>query len=169
MLEKPEDLHDFCGLPSVPQLAETTRTGLVAGLDREDDKLHVFQIADVNWGQWYDLRRRTEGEVVIVWFQGRRRWCWLPRKLKKREEDGDRQDGKPRKHEDKSDDDREDEKLKEHEEKWKENKGKSNGYREDGNPKEHQDKSDNKEEDGTLAEYEEKSNNEREDREECSH
>ena len=82
MLRKPDDLRDLCHLPSVPELTETTKAALLPIGDRESDKLHMFQTADVNYEQWSELRGLTKGHMVCLWFQGERRWAWLAQSLK---------------------------------------------------------------------------------------
>ncbi|KAK4099071.1 hypothetical protein N658DRAFT_204682 [Parathielavia hyrcaniae] len=85
MIRRPEELRDRCNLPSVPPLSETTETALFPyPEDHESNqgKKETLYIADVSLTQWLDLADRTEGEMVVVWFHGQRRYAWLARSQK---------------------------------------------------------------------------------------
>lgn len=84
VVRTPDDLRDLCQLPSVPPLSQTTKASLLP-LRNEKDRdqpAQTFQISDVNIEQFNDLRKRTEGNMVCVWFNGERRYAWLARSVK---------------------------------------------------------------------------------------
>lgn len=84
MFETPEDLRDFCQLPSVPPLIQTTETTLFPfpeEKEQEPDK-ETLDIADVGLGKYLDLLDATEGDTVVVWFRGERRYAWLAKSRK---------------------------------------------------------------------------------------
>ncbi|KAL2138086.1 hypothetical protein VTI28DRAFT_7491 [Corynascus sepedonium] len=130
MFQTPEELRDFCQLPSVPQIIQTTEAGLDSLSDEEEDQnldqdqehdqdqdrnqgqdqnqdqgrdqqqgqeqvqdreqdndkdkdkdkdqvKETLDVADVSLRQWLDLQDVTEGDIVAVWFHGKRRYAWL--------------------------------------------------------------------------------------------
>ncbi|KAK4152491.1 hypothetical protein C8A00DRAFT_34850 [Chaetomidium leptoderma] len=79
MIQTPEQLRNLCQLASVPPLTQTTETTLFPFPD-EDDKdqdKKTLNIADVSLRQYLDLQKCTEGDTVVVWFGGQRRYAWL--------------------------------------------------------------------------------------------
>ena len=51
---------------------------------RDPDKKPV-SVCDVPMDQWLDIQKMTEGEMPVVWFQGKKRLAWLPRSRKPEE------------------------------------------------------------------------------------
>ncbi|KAK4251738.1 hypothetical protein C7999DRAFT_27815 [Corynascus novoguineensis] len=86
MFQTPEKLRDFCQLPSLPEVTQTTETAL--GRLREEQEQEqgqdkeIFDIANVSLRQYLDLKRCTEGDTLVVWFQGKPRYAWLARSRK---------------------------------------------------------------------------------------
>ena len=78
MMKTPGDLCDFLNLPSVPPITETTKvySTTVGEREGEQDKA-TFQITDIDSYEWLDLKRRTEGKTVLLWFQGGKRSAWF--------------------------------------------------------------------------------------------
>lgn len=84
MVQTPEDLRDLCQLPSVPSLISTTETTLFPFPDEkeQDPDKETLYISDVSLRQFLDLQKFTEGDMVVVWFRGQRRYAWLARSTK---------------------------------------------------------------------------------------
>jgi hypothetical protein len=84
MLRTPEDLRDLLKLPSVPPLTQTTETTLFPLPDEKEQgqNKETLDVADVNLKQYFHLQDSTEGDTVVVWFRGERRFAWLPRSRK---------------------------------------------------------------------------------------
>ncbi|KAK4040577.1 hypothetical protein C8A01DRAFT_35442 [Parachaetomium inaequale] len=91
MFRTPEDLRHLCQLPSVPMLTQTTETTLSPfdGDKEQDQDKETLHIADVSLGQYLDLQDCTEGNLVVVWFQGNRRFARMARSLKRRDAGGE--------------------------------------------------------------------------------
>jgi len=79
----PEALKEFFHLLSVPQVAPTTKTTLRPLKDTIDEEISAdLQVTDVSMSQYRELKRRTEGNLVVIWFCGERRYAWFARSLK---------------------------------------------------------------------------------------
>lgn len=80
MIRTPEELRDFCKLPEVPPVSQTTKTTLLPLHDAPPElNPRVFQISDVNFAQLVELQKRMDGEMICLWFCEERRYAWLPR------------------------------------------------------------------------------------------
>ncbi|KAL2197276.1 hypothetical protein P885DRAFT_77754 [Corynascus similis CBS 632.67] len=79
----PEDLRDLCQLSSVPQVIQTIETVLTFLPEEEpEDKSQekeTLDVADISQGEYLDLKNVTEGETIVVWFHGQKRFAWLAR------------------------------------------------------------------------------------------
>jgi hypothetical protein len=76
-----DDLRELCRLPSSPPVLQTTETDLLPlkNEKQQEQAAQTFHIADVNRSQLAELKRRTEGNTVCVWFRGERRLAWFAR------------------------------------------------------------------------------------------
>ena len=89
-IQTPEDLRDLLRLESVPPSIQTIETDLwpMDGKEehefRNPDKKPV-SVCDVDMRQWLGIQKMTEGEMPVVWFQGKKRLAWLAT-AKKQEE-----------------------------------------------------------------------------------
>jgi len=84
IIQTPEDLRDLLQLSSVPPLIQTTETTLFPFPDEKenDPEKETLGICDVGLRQWLDIQKVTEGDMVVVWFHGVRRYAWLARSKK---------------------------------------------------------------------------------------
>ena len=89
----PEKLQKAAGLSSLPDVQWTTRTSL---LDSEGEKEsrssdsgnpEKVQYCDVNWKQLVQIKEYSDGEDVIVWFKGKKRFAWLAHSVKQKSGD----------------------------------------------------------------------------------
>ena len=72
-LEKLQEVDD---LSLIPKVKRTTLTSILEEEAKELEKEEV-QYCDVNWEQLVRVYDYSEGEDVIVWFQGKQRFAWL--------------------------------------------------------------------------------------------
>jgi hypothetical protein len=72
-----DDLRDFCQLPSLPAVAETTTCSMMPLRNEKQREVQTVHIANDNWRQRHDLQERTEGKLTCLWFGGERRLAWL--------------------------------------------------------------------------------------------
>ena len=94
LVRTPDDLRKFCHLQSVPPVAQTTKTALLPLADEksgEEKDPKSFRVSEVDRRRFLDLQKRTEGDLICVWFHRERRYAWLTRSLKK--EEGEVKDG----------------------------------------------------------------------------
>ena len=86
LVRTPDDLRKFCHLQSVPPVAQTTKTTLLPLTDEkggEEKAPMSFRVSEVDRRRFLDLQKRTEGDLICVWFHGERRYAWLARSWKK--------------------------------------------------------------------------------------
>ena len=87
IIQTPEDLRDLLQLPSVPPLiiphSNNRDNSLPVSDEKENDpQKETLEICDVGQRQWLDIQKVTEGDMVVVWFHGVRRYAWLARSKK---------------------------------------------------------------------------------------
>lgn len=87
VLRTARHLQELAGLPSLPCVLSTTIAPLSDKVDRagrgnNGKEPERVQYCEVNWEQLAQIYERTNGEDVIVWFQGEKRFAWLARSVK---------------------------------------------------------------------------------------
>ena len=85
----PQKLQEVAGLSSLPEVQWTTRTSLLDSGEEESrssdgEKPEKVQYCDVNWKQLVQVKEYSDGEDVLVWFQGKKRAAWLARLVKQK-------------------------------------------------------------------------------------
>lgn len=70
-----EKLQEVADLLSLPEVKRTTLTSLLEDMAKEKELIEV-QYCDVDWEQLMRVRGYSEGENVIVWFQGKQIFAW---------------------------------------------------------------------------------------------
>lgn len=70
----PEKLQKVADLSSVPEVKQTILTSILEEKSKELEKKEV-QYCDVNWKQLVRVYDYSEGEDVVVWFQGKKRFA----------------------------------------------------------------------------------------------
>jgi hypothetical protein len=85
----PEKLQDVAGLSSLPDVRWTTRTSVFdseeeGGSRGPDDgeRPEKMQYCDVAREQLVRIKERSDGEKVLVWFDGQKRCAWLAHSVK---------------------------------------------------------------------------------------
>ncbi|MBE3043780.1 hypothetical protein IMZ48_14645 [Candidatus Bathyarchaeota archaeon] len=80
IFKSPDDLKELLRLPEVPELAKISNMKFPTTLSKmkspPDDDAEKVNICDVDVGQFDEMRRRTDGENVLVWFGGGARDAW---------------------------------------------------------------------------------------------
>lgn len=95
----PQKLQEAAGLSSLPDVQWTARTSVFDSEGEEGskgpdgEKPEKVQYCDVNWEQLIQVKEYSDGEDVLVWFKGKKRFAWLAHsvKQKSRKQTGDRQ------------------------------------------------------------------------------
>lgn len=69
----------------------TTRTSFSASEEEESrdpdgEKPEKVQYCDGNWKQLVRVQEYSDGEDVLIWFQGKKRAAWLARLVKQKSE-----------------------------------------------------------------------------------
>ncbi|KAK2757258.1 hypothetical protein FQN54_004772 [Arachnomyces sp. PD_36] len=82
----PDKVKEVVDLPSTPEVKRTTRTTLSEVSDATELEKQEVEYCDVNWKQLVRVRDYSEGNNVIVWFQGKRRFAWLAHSVKEPQE-----------------------------------------------------------------------------------
>lgn len=77
----------MAGLSSLPRLRSTTKASLsdkVGRASRGDngEEPEEVQYCDVNCEELLRVHEYTEGENVIVWFQGKKGFAWMAKSVK---------------------------------------------------------------------------------------
>lgn len=100
----PQKLQEVAGLPSVPEVRETTRTSIWDPDVEEECRRAVckhpaerMRYCDVNWYQLLRVKQYSDGEEPLVWFQGKKRAAWLAHSTKQKSDqyDGGKHDVAP--------------------------------------------------------------------------
>lgn len=96
-----QKLKEVAGLSSVPEVHWTTRSSIwdpeeeeaeeeEGGKGAEDKKPRErVQYCDVNWNQLLRVKEYSDGENLLVWFQGKKRFAWLALSTKQKGVPGD--------------------------------------------------------------------------------
>lgn len=83
MFGTPEELRDFSQLSHVPVVKKTIRStfrGFPNGKAPEPvDEHDVIQVMDISQREVVELKKRTQGTMILVWFGGKPRYAWVPR------------------------------------------------------------------------------------------
>ena len=88
IIQTPEQLREVCHMSYVPEIIETTTSGILALPNGEPEPEHdpdvrPVQVCDVSLRQCLDLKKATGGKKIVVWFHGRRTYAWLVQSLEK--------------------------------------------------------------------------------------
>jgi hypothetical protein len=85
----PQKLQEVAGLSSLPEVQWTTKTSFFDSEEEgskgpDSEKPEKVQYCDVNWEQLVRVKEYSDGEDVLVWFQGKKRAAWLARLVKQK-------------------------------------------------------------------------------------
>lgn len=89
-LTTPQKLQEIAGLSSLPDVQWTTRASIldpdekVEIRDSDAKKPEKVQYCDVIRDQLQRVREYSDGENVIVWFQGKKRHAWLAHSMRQK-------------------------------------------------------------------------------------
>ncbi|KAK3898078.1 hypothetical protein C8A05DRAFT_38349, partial [Staphylotrichum tortipilum] len=83
MFQTPEELRNFRQLSQVPAVTKTIRSTLLDFPNgKAPEPIHdddVVQVMDVSQREFIELKKRTQGTTILVWFGGKSRYAWVPR------------------------------------------------------------------------------------------
>ncbi len=98
LFRTPRQLQEMAGLSSLPPVLWSTKASLsdkveAAGRGDNGKEAEKVRYCEVNWEQLAQVQKRTHGENVIIWFQGKKRFAWLAMSSRPRSERSSSDDG----------------------------------------------------------------------------
>jgi hypothetical protein len=85
----PQKLQEIVDLPSLPDVRRTTKTSLSGPKTEEEANIknpnpEKVQYCHVKWDQFRRVQEYSDGEIVIVWIQGKKRYAWQAHSVKQK-------------------------------------------------------------------------------------